>query len=342
MENQKTSGFNFGPLFIASAAFLWATDSFVRSKFETSFTSPQVVFLEHVIISIILLPMIIKHGPKLLELNARELGAVLFVGIGGSALATIAFTQGLFTGDFPFQYIAVIVLVQQVQPIFAVGFAHLFLKEKLPSFFYPLAVVSFIGVIFIILPPITGGTNNLADIANIGDSLQTDLGLQAAFLALVAAFLWGTSTVAGRYILEHGEQRPDYFQMTTYRFMIGTAFLVIFLPFYGSINTLGGYPAFGDIFVLETFGYLLYVALIVGLLSLVLYYYGLKTTHASVSGVFELAFPISFYVIMPILDIAWPDTIQIVGSIILIFSATLLSYNYGKIGIVEPQKSVPT
>lgn len=341
-SNQSKS-LNLGPLFIALAAFLWATDSFVRGRFNTTYTSAQVVFLEHVIILLAISPLVLKHIPHMKNFNLKEWFAILFIGIGGSALATIFFTHALFidagvdvsSGIFLLPYIAIIVFIQQVQPFFAVGFAHLMLKERLPRFYYIFAIISFIGVLMIALPEIYN-----ADISLV-DNFQTNNGIKAAFFALGAAFFWGTSTVMGRYILEYGELKPTYIQITTYRFTIAAIFLAIFLPIADlvSINT-GGYPAVNTIFEGNTPFYLLYVALIVGLLSLILYYYGLRTTDASVSAIFELAFPITFYVIMPIFDIEYPDPIQILGSIILVLSSTLLSYNYAKLPNQESMKYV--
>lgn len=60
---------------------------------------------------IFLSPLIVKFSSGLLELNKKEWFAVLFIGIGGSALATIALTEGFFTGDFPFQNVAIVVFL---------------------------------------------------------------------------------------------------------------------------------------------------------------------------------------------------------------------------------------
>lgn len=340
--NQSKS-LNFGPIFIALAAFLWATDSFVRGRFNTTFTSSQVVFLEHLIILLVISPLVLKHLPHMKNFNRKEWAAILFIGIGGSALATTFFTHALFIdagfdvsrGKFILPYIAIIVFIQQVQPFFAVGFAHLLLKERLPRFYYIFAIISIVGVLLIALPEIYNAEISLIE------NFRTNNGIKAAIFALGAAFFWGTSTVMGRYILEYGELKPTYVQITTYRFTIAGIFLVIFLPIADvfSINT-GGYPAIDTIFDGDTPLYLLYVALVVGLLSLVLYYYGLRTTDASVSAIFELAFPITFYVIMPLFDVEYPEPIQILGSIILVLSSTLLSYNYAKLPSQQSAKHV--
>ncbi len=322
---------NFGPLFIASAALLWTTDVFVRSNLEGLLTSVQITLLDHIIIIIVISPFVIKYLPDLKNFTAKEWFALLWIGIGGSALATIFLTEGFFTGDYPFQYVGVVILLQQSQPIIAIGMAHILLKEKLPRHYYLLSFLSLIGVGMIISP-------NLQNGGILG--LTENKGLIAASFGLLAAILWGSSTVFGRYILEHGDQKREYRQMTTYRFLIATIFLIIFTPIY---TKSGGFPTLEGIFTTQVILSILYMALIVGLFSLVLYYYGLKTTHASISAIFELAYPLSYFVFVPlILPIirpdAWnvpPQLIQYIGGAILLFSTTAISYTYGKINMVD-------
>ncbi|MHA2028764.1 MAG: DMT family transporter [Candidatus Kariarchaeaceae archaeon] len=332
VESISAKSFNFGPLFIFTAALLWTTDVFVRSSFEDDLTSTQVVLLEHVIIILIMSPLVIKYAPKLLELNRNEWISVLIIGIGGSALATIALTEGFFLGDFQYQYAVQVVFLQQLQPIVAIGLAHVLLKEKLPAYYYVLSITAIIGAFLLVFADdqvnlINGKNFKLNDLDTFFDNLTVGDGLQAGLLGLTAAALWGASTVFGRYMLEYGEQRPDYFQMTTYRFTIALVFLIFFIPFYSRSD---GYPinrsdGFSKIDSFDTFAGLLYIAIIVGLLSLILYYFGLKSTQASVSTIFELAFPLSFYVIVPFLDEnVRPNFVQQVGSVILIISATIL------------------
>jgi len=332
MDQSKVKSFNFGPLLIFIAALIWTTDVFVRSSFEGKLTSFQVVLLEHVIIAIALSPLIIRYVPKLFELNSKEWGSLLFIGIGGSALATIALTEGFFLGDFPYQYAVQVVFLQQIQPIFAIGLAHILLKEKLPSYYYILSFTAIIGAFLLVFADdqvnlINGENFRFNNLSTFIETLSVGDGLTAGMLGLAAAILWGASTVFGRYMLEYGEQKPEYFQMATYRFTIALVFLLIFIPFYPRAN---GYPinrsdGFSKISSSSVLVSLMYVALIVGLLSLVLYYWGLKSTHASVSTIFELAFPLSFYVIVPFLDVnAQPNFVQQVGSVILVVSATIL------------------
>ena len=324
---EKSSGFssfNFGPLFIFVAALLWTTDAFVRSSFANKLAAAQVVLMEHVIIVIAMSPLVIKYFPKLLELNKYEWIAVIIVGAGGSAFATIALTKGFFLGDYPYQYVVQVVFLQQMQPFIAIGLAHLLLKERLPSYYYILSFFAILGAFLLVFADnyvqLINGETFALNFSAFSNDIKSGVGLLAGALGLIAAVLWGASTVFGRYMLEHSNQKPNYQQMTTYRFTIALAFLLLYVPIFSE-----GYPNLSKLTKDYAWAGLLYMGLIVGLLSLILYYFGLKTTKASISTIFELAYPLSFYVIMPFLNTnARPNTVQKVGSVLLVVSATIL------------------
>jgi drug/metabolite transporter (DMT)-like permease len=329
-QNQKFN-LNFGPFFIAFAAFLWTTDLVLRVNLENDVSATQVVFIDHLIIILVLSPFLYKFIPDLKKFSKYEWFSLLFIGIGGSALASIALTQGFFTGDFPFQYVGIVIFMQQTQPLFAFFLAHVLLKERLPNYFYPLAGLSIISVILIISPYLFDNGKFI-----LFENLLKQDGFMAGMFGLIAAFLWGASTVFGRYILQHGQVKPTYFQMASYRFLIAGIFLTLFIPFYGPSN---GYPSLSVLLKPELTFSFLYLALIVGLFSLVLYYYGLKTTHASISTLAELAYPLSYYLlVLPLVNpTAAPSLIQFIGGIALIVNSTFLSYNYGKISFKNQQ-----
>lgn len=319
MTNSKI---NLGPLYIAFAAFLWATDVFVRGQFKDVLKSTHVVLFEHIIIVLAISPVFLKYAGELRSFNKNDWFALLFIGIGGSALATVFLTMGYFMGDYPYQYVAVVAFLQQFQPIVAIGLAHLLLKEKLPRYYYLFTLVAIIGVFMIFLPFMTNYSNKLSDLHLVFDAASNSTGLVAGLLGLLAAILWGASTVFGRYLLEHRETKLTYFQMTSYRFVVALIFLLIFSPLYD------GLPAVGNLATGSVILALLYMALIPGLLSLISYYFGLKTTHASIATVFELTYPLSLFVLMPLLQVAFVAHIQIYGAIVLIFAATFISYLY--------------
>ena len=317
---------NFGPLFIAFAAFLWTVDAFVRSFVSQEIDAKLLVLFEHVIIIFILLPVLKKYLPTLFKFNLKEWGAILFIGVGGSGLATIALTMGYsYDGG---QYIAAVALLQQAQPLFTIGFAALLLKEKLPKFYYILSVIAISGVFMIFWPFLTGFTGEFSNFANTIELFEYESGLVAGLLGLTAAFFWGTSTVFGRYLLDRSDKNITYFQMTSYRFFVALIFLIFLNLFLGLTN-----PGHWNVSGIDTKTILavFFIALVPGLLSLISYYYGLKTTHASVATIFELAFPLSLFVLIPLIQPeSQPQTVQIIGAVVLMIATTILSYIYAK------------
>lgn len=328
------NAFNFGPWLIAIAALLWTTDLFLRVNLESYVSATQIVFMDHLIIVIVISPLLIKWIPDLLKFNKYDWISILFVGIGGSALASIFLTTGFFIGN-PYQYVGIVIFMQQTQPIFSFFLAHLLLKERLPKNYYLFAGISIFSVVLIISPYFFDQAGSFVLFTSL---LQQD-GIVAGLCGLIAAFLWGSATVFGRYILSQGSLKPGYFQMAGYRFLTAFIFLALFIPFYDQAK---GYPSLDVIFNPSLIFSFLYLALIVGLLSLVLYYYGLKTTHASISSIAELAYPLSYYlVVLPLVGfLGLPNMYQLAGGAVLIISSTILSINYGKISFEHQEANI--
>ena len=86
--------------------------------------------------------------------------------------------------------LSVVVLLQKLQPIFAITLAAVILKEPLSKKFLVLAVTAILGSFLV--------TFGLQPIADWNDKM-----IIAALLALLAAFSWGSSTVLGKHALKH-------------------------------------------------------------------------------------------------------------------------------------------
>src|SRR5690606_22768441 len=115
----------------------------------------------------------------------REWLSVIFIGLGGSALATILFTQ-----SFHYLNPSVAILLQKLQPLIAIGLAIWVLGESLSKRFWLWAVVAIAGAYVISFP----GLNP--------EGLTWNSHALGVVLALGAAFFWGGSTVFGRLVLD--------------------------------------------------------------------------------------------------------------------------------------------
>ena len=182
MENANLStseqgSMNFGPLFIALAATTWTMDFFSRTIVLKVVQPSMLVLIEHVIITICLLPLIWKSRALIFQFNAKEWFSLIMIGAGASAMASVALSTGYTLGFY--QYAPIVALTQQFQPVIAIGLAHLMLKETLPKYYYPLSAIAIGGVFLMYYPTVSG----------FSPDLLNDLGVLAAFYKLLAAIL---------------------------------------------------------------------------------------------------------------------------------------------------------
>jgi drug/metabolite transporter (DMT)-like permease len=249
---------SIGVAAVAVAAGLWGMDALIRRPLARATEPATIVFGEHVVLVAVMFPIVLAALPALWRAGPRYVAAGIVVGAGSSALATILFTQAFVDGD-P----VTPVVLQKVQPLVAVSLAAVLLGERpRPRF----------GVF---LAGGLAGTWLMAFPSPFDISLH---GLAPVLYALGAAALWALGTVLGRVLA----LELPFEQVTAVRFAFGLpaafiAVLVLGAPLRASLHD-------------ELFIALL--ALVTGLIALLLYYWGLKRTTASVASLAELTFPI--------------------------------------------------
>jgi drug/metabolite transporter, DME family len=249
---------------VAVAAALWGTDALFRLPLVSDLSAATIVLAEHVILVLVTLPWL----PRAMRAASRvcrpvDWWALIFIGAGASALATVLFTMAFRFGD-PITPVA----LQKIQPLLAAGAACLFLGERLRPR-YGLFLFAAIASAWLL---------------SFDDPFDVTIaGLSAALLALGAAALWAAGTVAGRQV----SLRLDFASITVLRFAIGLpAALVVAIatgaPLFPSARDVPG---------------LVGLALVPGLAALLLYYRGLQSTPAARATIAELAFPITAAVV---------------------------------------------
>lgn len=90
---------NTGFWLVVLGAALWGVDPLFRIILLNTMTSTQIVLVEHIIVSLIAIPVLWKFRADLKNLRARHWIAVIFISWGGSALATVLFTMALTHND---------------------------------------------------------------------------------------------------------------------------------------------------------------------------------------------------------------------------------------------------
>ena len=125
----------FGALAIMLAALLWSLDGvFIRPKFYV-LPAGLIVFLEHFFGFIVLSPFIILNWQKIKMLRKKDWGAIFWICIFGGLLGTLMITKAFFSAAHGEVTFATVIILQKLQPIFALIMARFLLKEKLKKDF---------------------------------------------------------------------------------------------------------------------------------------------------------------------------------------------------------------
>src|SRR3989344_1934912 len=135
------------PLFIIFAAFLWALDGIVIRPSLYTLPVSLVVFLEHGLALVFLLPFLLKEFKAVRQLKKSDWAAFFWVAIFGGVLGTMFITKALFYVNFV--NLSIVVLIQKLQPVFALLLAWLFLKERMPKRFFFWAALDVVTTYFI-------------------------------------------------------------------------------------------------------------------------------------------------------------------------------------------------
>ena len=284
-------------LAVIFAAFLWSFDGFIR---QNLFALPSflIVSLEHVIGAILFFPLLIRGWKEVSSLGQRGWISVLWISIFGGVLGTFFYTKALSYVNYI--DLSVVVLLQKLQPIFAIALAGVILKEKITNRFIILAFTAIVGGYLV-----TFGSSSIKD--------WDDKTIIAALLALLAAFSWGSSTVLGKQALN----RLSFTTVTSLRLAITasvTAFVLLSTGQYDVINTM----------TLSHWGFIVLIVLSTGSLALFFYYYGLNKLPASHATLYELFWPLSavgldWFIRGNILSLTqWVGAILLLGSILLL------------------------
>ena len=281
---------SLGPALVTLAALLWALDAPFRKFLAVGISSTVIVLLEHLLVSLCVLPLLLPRLAELRALRWQEWLAILFVGFGGSAAATV-----LFTESFHYVNPTVAVLLQKLQPLIAVTLASVVLGERLSRHFWTWAVVAMGGAYLVSFP----------ELAPTG--LAWGANAHGVLLALGAAVFWGGSTVFGRFVLN----RASFQVVTGLRFTTGLALLVAVNLSLGRMDQVAGVSARDWLLVFV-------LAVVAGFISLLVYYYGLRSTRASVATMCELAYPLSAVLVNWVVLDATLSLMQVAGGAILL------------------------
>jgi drug/metabolite transporter (DMT)-like permease len=254
-----------GVLLIAAGASLWGLDGALRKPLTDTWSAYTIVLWEHIILVAVTGPYLWLHRAELRRLTRIGWLSVLVIGWGGSALATLLFTEAI---SMSLANLNVIVLLQKTQPLWAIAAAGIVLSERPRRQMGALLIPAAIGTYLL-----SFGWMSPSEAAA---SPQ----LRPALYALAAAALWGSATAFGR----RGLQEVQFPVLTGLRFATALPLLFVIAAWKDAVAPPAGTDA-ADWLRLPL------LALGSGLLAMLLYYRGLRTTPATVATIAELAFP---------------------------------------------------
>jgi DME family drug/metabolite transporter len=290
-----------GPALVLIAALLWGTDSLFRFPTAESLDPTFIVFCEHLIGILLLLPWIWrKHGGELFKLGWKEWFYSLIVGAGGGAIATV-----LFTASFRFLNPSVTILLQKLQPVFVVLLAYAFLGERPERKFYPWAAVA-LGAGFVLSFPDL-------DVSFLRE--RGSVHAKGVIYALTAAGIWGVSTVAGRALL----MRTTSGVATFWRYFFGLVTLMVILA---AANV---HVSLASVATRQILVALAYLSVVTGVVPMLAYYAGMARTPASVVTFIELLYPVSAVILNTLILHTPLSPVQMGAGGALLFAVTMIS-----------------
>lgn len=283
------------PIFIILAAMLWGIDGIILRPELYTLPVGLVVFVESSIVAIYLSPILIKNISVVKKLEIKDWLAFAGVSLFGGAIGGMCITKALFYVDFI--NLSIVILIQKLQPLFALSLAAIILKERLPGRFFYWAGLAIIGAYLMTfgfkLPIISSDNKNLL----------------ASMYALFAAFSFGFSTVLSKRALKNVS-----FELGTYlRFGIASIIMLIVII---SLSEFSQFPNITD----KQWLYFVIIAFTTGGPAIFIYYYGFKNITASTATILELAFPLTAVVLEYLIHDNILGIVQWIGVAILIYS----------------------
>jgi drug/metabolite transporter (DMT)-like permease len=294
-----------GIIAVAIAASLWGIDQvLIRSNLFNIENIPMIVFLEHLIGFIIMSTFCWYGISEIKKLDLKDWGSFFWVSLFGGAIGTMAIVEALVLVQF--NKIAIVALLQKLQPIFAIIVAMIILREKPAKKFYIWAIIALIGSYFV-----TFGF--AAPDFSVGNNV-----FLAALYAILAAFAFGSSTSFGKHALKKVSFRTGAY----IRFGMTTIIMFVILSMANAFSFFSKVTP-------KNISFFVLIAFTSGAFAMFLYYFGLKRITASVSTFCELAYPITAIVLDyiingTILSIGqWLGAVLIIGSVIMITQAEI-------------------
>ena len=299
MEKQNTQVVR-GTIAISIAAILWGFDGVVLTPRLSNLDVIYVVFILHFIPFVVMNIFLGKQYKYLKQFVRQDYITFFLVSFFGGAIGTIAIVKALFLVNF--QHLSVVVLLQKLQPIFAILLAGLLLKEKISNKFILWAVVAIVSSYFL-----TFGFG----LPNFETGSET---IYAALFALLAAFSFGSSTVFSKKVLLN----QNFITATFYRYFFTSIIMLVMVVASGQ---------YMEVYQTTPTNWLFFIiiGLTTGSGAIFVYYYGLRRVKAIIATISELLFPISAILFDYLVNGNVLSPFQLASAAVMVFAIIKLS-----------------
>lgn len=249
-------------ILILCACLLWGLDLLIRYPVTLKLNFSVIVFVESLVGLIFIGPVLVKNFHLLKKLSKLDWFFALFIGGIGMSVAgylQAACIQKATPGLFSF--------FQIFQPLFVIYMAHLFLKEKVDNMFLYWGIWVVLSAIMMFS-------------VDLGIMMNSEIIFSDILIALGIMLIWGLCTVfSKKFLTQHSALT-----------LVGLRWFFAFI--FSSIILLAEGSSFPHEFLLETniLMRFFFIGVISGLLSMYLYYAGLKHLPAGKVSFIEISY----------------------------------------------------
>lgn len=289
-----------GTIAISISAILWGFDGVVLTPRLFNLNVIYVVFILHFIPFLLMNVFFFREYKQLHSFVRQDYISFALVALFGGVLGTVAIVKALFLVNF--QQLSVVVLLQKLQPIFAIVLARILLGEKVGKHFALWASLAIAASYFL-----TFGFN----LPGISTDSNT---IYAALFALLAAFSFGSSTVfSKKALLNH-----NFVTATFYRYFFTTVLLAIIVLVTGNFSEVHNTTPANWLFFLI-------IGITTGSGAIFIYYYGLRRVKAIIATISELLFPLSAILFDYLINGSILSPVQLISATIMVFAIIKLN-----------------
>ncbi|MBN2614941.1 MAG: DMT family transporter [Bacteroidales bacterium] len=289
-----------GTAAIGFSAILWGFDGVVLTPRLHGLDVGYVVFMLHFIPFVLMNIFMFNEYKQLKNFFRQDYITFSLIAVFGGAMGTMAMVKALFLVNF--QELSVVVLLQKLQPIFAISLAAILLKEKIKKnfiFWAGLAIVASYFLTFGISLP----------------NMHTDRNtVYAALLAVLAAFSFGSSTVFSKKAL----MNFNFKTATFFRYGFTSVIMLVYVLVFGK------YTQIAQTSEIHWFLFVL-IGLTTGSGAIFIYYFGLRRVRAMEATISELLFPISAIFFDYVVNGSIMSPVQLISAAVMVFAIIKLN-----------------